>query len=237
MTRRTLTGFVGIVGSLAIWGLLAVGPMSETPLPHPWEVFTAAIGLFQDPTFWGTLTVTLTIALKGFAMAVIVGVILGLLIGWFSFLGDATSFIIDFLKPIPPIVIMPLAVLVLGPTQQMAEFLVFYGCVLPIIYQSAAGVRETDPIAVQTSRSYGVRTPEILARVVFPSASAFIATALRTAIPISLIVAVVAGLLGGGPGLGHALQRALSSNSVPEIYALVGVLGIFGLLFLIIGER
>lgn len=176
-------------------------------------------------------------AIKGFLLAVLVGVILGILIGWFPLVADSTNFVVDFLKPIPPIVIMPLAVLFFGPTQQMGEFLVFYGCVLPIVYQTSAGVRETDPIAVQTSRSYGIGVLEMLGRIVLPSAAPFVATALRTAIPISLIVSVVAGLLGGGPGLGQSVERALSSSSIPELYALVGVLGLLGLALLKTSSR
>lgn len=235
--RRMGLGIAGVVGAVVLWNILATALMRETPLPQPIEVFGAFLNLLQDGIFWSSFVVTLTMAVKGFVLAVLVGVILGILIGWFPLIGDATSFVVDFLKPIPPIVIMPLAVLFFGPTQEMGEFLVFYGCVLPIIYQTSAGVRETDPVAVQTSRSYGVGVPEMLTRVVLPSAAPFVATALRTAIPISLIVSVVAGLLGGGPGLGQSVERALSSSSIPEMYALVGVLGLLGLILLTTSSR
>lgn len=228
-TRRFLLGFAGLASAVLLWHWLATGPMNDSPLPLPQDVFSESLILLQSSTFWEAFGLTLLMAVKGFGAALLVGVLLGILIGWFPMVNKACSFVIEFLKPIPPIVIMPLAILVLGPTQQMGEFLVFYGCLLPILYQTAAGVRETDPVAIQTSKSYGVQTPEILARVVLPSASAFIATAVRTAIPISLIVSVVAGLLGGGPGLGYSIQRALGSNSMPELYALVILLGLIGL--------
>lgn len=236
-SRKLVLGFAGLAVAVLVWHWLAAGPMSDSPLPLPQQVFSESVVLLQTSTFWDAFGVTLLMAVKGFVAALIVGVLIGILIGWFPMLNKACSFVIEFLKPIPPIVIMPLAILVLGPTQRMGEFLVFYGCLLPILYQTAAGVRETDPVAIQTSKSYGVQTPEILARVVLPSASAFIATAIRTAIPISLIVSIVAGLLGGGPGLGYSIQRALGSNSMPELYALVILLGLIGLLLQVVSQK
>lgn len=230
ITRKIVLGITGLILAVLAWHLSATGPMKGSPLPTPEEVFSATIDLVQRLEFWSSLAVTMVMAAKGFALALLVGVMLGMAVGWFGMVGKAMSFIIEFLKPIPPIVIMPLAILVFGPTQKMGEFLVFYGCLLPILYQTAAGVRETDPVAIQTSRSYGVGTGEILGRVVLPSASAFIATAVRTAIPIALIVSVVTGLLGGGPGLGYEIQRALSANETAELYGLVLVLGTVGLL-------
>lgn len=231
ISRKLLLGSVGLLGAIAIWQILAVTFMSDTPLPRPVEVATAMVLLVQNSTFWAAFVTTISMAVKGFLWALVVGVTMGILIGWIPLLDKATNFIIEFLKPIPPIVIMPLAILVFGPTQAMGEFLVFYGCLLPILYQTAAGVKETDPVAIQTSRSYGVGTMEILLRVVVVSASAFIATAVRTAIPISLIVSIVAGLLGGGPGLGQSIQQALSSNLTAQLYALVILLGLVGLVF------
>ncbi|WP_286161209.1 ABC transporter permease subunit [Arthrobacter sp. MYb213] len=229
-SRKVALGAAGLFMAVLAWYLIALGPMRESPLPAPAQVFSAMIAMVQDLAFWESLGITMLMAAKGFAWALLVGVLLGMAVGWFGLVGKALSFVVEFLKPIPPIVIMPLAILVLGPTQRMGEFLVFYGCLLPILYQTAAGVRETDPVAIQTSRSYGVGTGEILGRVVLPSASAFIATAIRTAIPISLIVSVVAGLLGGGPGLGSEIQRALSANETADLYGLVLILGAVGLL-------
>ena len=236
-SRKFFLGAVGLLLAVTAWALAATGPMQDTPLPHPLQVLGESLILLQNREFWLAFGVTLSMATKGFLLALLVGVVLGVLVGWFSLLGKACTFVIEFLKPIPPIVIMPLAILVLGPTQQMGEFLVFYGCLLPILYQTAAGVKETDPVTIQTSKSYGVGVAEILGRVVLPSASAFIATAIRTAIPISLIVSIVAGLLGGGPGLGYSIQRALGSNSMPELYALVILLGLLGLGFQIVSQQ
>lgn len=236
--RKYVLGLLGIVGALISWQLLYVGPMSDTPLPSPAATGQAAVELLASSDFWWSLWVTIEIAVFGFVTAALVGIIIGLLCGWYPLVGKAFKVVVEFLKPIPPIVILPLAILVLGPTAEMGRFLVFYGCVLPILYQTTNGVRETDPVAIETSRSYGIPQYDILLRVVFPSTSAFIATAIRIAIPVSLIVTVVAGLVGGGPGLGQLIQKASQSTaSAPTLYALVILLGLVGLAAQLLSQK
>jgi ABC-type nitrate/sulfonate/bicarbonate transport system permease component len=223
-----MLGLAGVVVALLAWHLVAM-TSSGAAIISPLQTWTALMDAFATPAFWKSVGMTLVVAGQGFGLAIAVGVPTGILIGWSRLLGHATRVPLEFLKPIPPIVIMPSVILILGPTQDMAVFLIFYGCVMPIIYQTATGVKEVDPVAVETGRSYGMGRAEILYRIVFPSASAFIGTALRIAMPTALIVAVVAGLLGGGPGLGRDIFLAMSAGQYDYLYALVVVLGFLGL--------
>jgi ABC-type nitrate/sulfonate/bicarbonate transport system permease component len=113
----------------------------------------------------------------------------------------------------------------------MSLFLVVFGCLLPIVMQTVDGVQGTDPVARDTARSYGMGEGEILARVVLPSAMPYIGTAMRVAAPAALVVTVVAGLLGGGPGLGQNIYQAQAAGDYAGLYGLVIVLGVLGLLF------
>jgi ABC-type nitrate/sulfonate/bicarbonate transport system permease component len=97
--------------------------------------------------------------------------------------------------------------------------------------QTVAGVHDTDPVARDTARSYGMGHAEIMLRVTLPGAMPFIGTAMRVAAPAALVVAVVAGLLGGGPGLGQSIYQAQAAGDFPVLYALVLVLGLLGLVF------
>jgi ABC-type nitrate/sulfonate/bicarbonate transport system permease component len=227
--RGLIYGLSGFAVAVLLWELLNVYVVDSAVFPGPWEVLAAFVVAVGSVSFWQATAVTLLMALKGLILAMIVGIPLGLAIGLSPLLASATRVPLEFIKPIPPIVIMPTAIMVLGPTQQMGEFLIFFGCFVPILYQTANGVREVDPVAVDTARAYGMKRPEIIARIVVPSASAFIGTAIRIAMPISLMVAVVAGLLGGSPGLGKELTRSVTAGDEPYMYALVIVLGIMGL--------
>ncbi|GAA1134410.1 hypothetical protein GCM10009651_17910 [Microbacterium natoriense] len=227
----SLVGALGVVCGLGAWQLAAtVGPLSSSPLPTATEAIGEAVSMLGTAQLWEAIGATLAMALLGLVLAVAVGVLLGVAIGTSPLALHATRVPLEFLKPIPPIVILPIVVLVLGPTSGMGVFLVFFGCVTAIAVQSAAGVFDTDPVARATARSYGMGSAEILGRVVLPSALPYIGTAVRVAAPTSLVVAVVAGLLGGGPGLGQSLLLSQISGNQPQLFAYVVILGVLGLI-------
>ncbi|MEO7007380.1 MAG: ABC transporter permease subunit [Terrimesophilobacter sp.] len=228
---RIVYGLIGFVVVAALWQIIAISPISGGALPTATATFSEFGTLVPDGRFWVDTWRTIEVALGGFILAVVVGVVVGVLLASSQVTMHATRVLLEFLKPIPPIVILPLAVLVLGPTTNMGVFLVFYGCVLPIIMQTAAGVFDVDPIAVATAESFNMGRLEVLWRVVLPSSLSYIGTAIRVSVPTSLIIAVVAGLLGGGPGLGNSLLRAQLSGSLSLLFAYVVALGLLGLVF------
>ncbi|MCK8476795.1 ABC transporter permease [Microbacterium aurugineum] len=235
MIRSTLLppliGAVGVVSALALWEWSATtGPLAGSPLPAATEAIGEAVRLLGTPATWTAVGDTMTMALTGLLLAIVIGVVLGVAIGTSPLAMHATRVPLEFLKPIPPIVILPIVVLVLGPTQAMGIFLVFFGCFIAIAVQSSAGVFDTDPVARATGRSYGMGRAEILGRIVLPSALPYIGTAIRVAAPTSLVVAVVAGLLGGGPGLGQSLLLSQISGNQAQLFAYVLILGTLGLL-------
>ncbi|QSZ49274.1 ABC transporter permease subunit [Arthrobacter sp. D5-1] len=222
---------LGIAAAFVIWQVLAAANVAGNALPSATAVFAVLATIVGTGSFWSAVAATIGIALLALAVAAFAGVALGLLIGSFESVRYATLAVLEFLKPVPPIVILPLAVLVLGPTAEMALFLVVFGCLLPIVMQTVDGVQGTDPVAKDTARSYGMGEGEILARVVLPSAMPYIGTAMRVAAPAALVVTVVAGLLGGGPGLGQSIYQAQAAGDYASLYGLVIVLGVLGLLF------
>ncbi len=230
-TSRFIFGIGGFVLVTLIWQLVAMFDLISKFIPSPAETFTKLLENAASASFWQDVWRTIEVAIGGFLLALAAGVVFGVLIATSPLTMRATRVVLEFLKPIPPIVILPLVVLLLGPSSQMGIFLVFYGCVLTIIMQTAAGVFDVDPVAVATARSFSMGKLEVLWRVVLPSSLSYIGTAIRVSIPASLIIAVVAGLLGGGPGLGNSLLKAQLNGSMSSLFAYVIVLGLLGLLF------
>ncbi|WP_308489539.1 ABC transporter permease [Microbacterium sp. ASV81] len=229
-TLPTLTGAAGVLVALAMWQFVAtVGPLSRAPLPSALQALEAAGGLLGTPGLWQATGDTLVMAFTGLIAAAFVGVLLGVAIGSSPLAMHATRVPLEFLKPIPPIVILPVVVLVLGPTSGMGTFLVFFGSFIAIAVQSSAGVFDTDPVTRATGASYGMSRAEILGRIVLPSALPYIGTAIRVAAPTSLVIAVVAGLLGGGPGLGQSLLMSQISGNQAQLFGYVLILGVLGL--------
>lgn len=232
-----LFGALGIVLLLILWQWGSTQVTSEGSLPGIPLVAEALVSLALQGGFWINVLVTLLIALVGWIIAAVIGIAIGILAGTFESVHAATVVTLEFLRPIPAIVILPLAMLVLGPTTEMGIFLVVFGVMLPIAAQTAAGVESVDPVMRNTARSFGMKPSEVLFRVVIPGTSPYIGTAMRVAAPVTLIMVVVAGMLGGAPGIGSSLTVAQSSGRSDLIFAYVLVLGVLGLLVQSIAGR
>lgn len=229
-TKQLAVGAVGVLAALVLWQLAAtVGPLTGSPLPTAVAALQATGGLLVTSAMWTATGVTVAIAVGGLVIGAVLGVALGVGVGVSPLAMHATRVPLEFLKPIPPIVILPIIVLVLGPTAQMGLFLVAFGSIWAIAMQTSAGVFDTDPVMIATSMSYGMRRGERLRRVVLPAALPYIGMSIRVAAPTALIIAVVAGLFGGGPGLGQSLLQAQIAGNQPELFGYVLILGILGL--------
>lgn len=227
---KIVYGVIGVVLVLGVWQAAAAAGSFGSGLPTVTATVKALFTQLGTADFWTELGATVGIAALGLLIAAVIGVVFGVLAGRFDWIRSATLAVTEFLKPIPPIVVLPLAVMIWGPTPKMALFLVVVGCALAIAIQTIAGVQDVDPVALSTARSYGIGTAESLWRITIPSAMPFIGTAMRIAAPASLVVTVVAGLLGGSPGLGRSIYLAQSAGDVTTMYALVVVLGVLGMI-------
>lgn len=228
--KRTVTAIVSLSLLFLTWEALTPPSSQGFALPSFSETVAAFVAAAAQKDIWVATAQTLTSAALGFAIAVAVAVPAGLLIGSSPVAFHATRTVIEFLKPIPSIVMLPLVALVAGPTSKLSVLLVVYGCTFPILIQTIAGVRDADPVAKETGRSFGLSSSEVMARIVLPSALPFIATGLRISCISALIIAVGAELIGGAPGLGHLLFVAQSAGLYPELYAYVLLLGVIGVI-------
>jgi ABC-type nitrate/sulfonate/bicarbonate transport system permease component len=157
-----------------------------------------------------------------------VSVPLGILIGLSRFSYRSSKFVFDVLKVIPPIVLIPIAILVIGPTMAMGIALVVFANVFSMAIQTAYGVRDADPVLLETMRCYRMNIWQQVRYARLPSAAVQIGIAMRLALGASLVVAIVAGLVGGAGGLGSFLALTQSSGNADQTYAVILFLGIIG---------
>jgi len=143
--------------------------------------------------------------------------------------GRAFRVPVEFLRPIPSAALIPLLFLTLGPVLRSEIFLATFGAFWPILVQTMYGVRDVDPVTIDTARSFGVPRRERLWRITLPSAVPYIATGMRLASAISLILAFTAELFMGTPGLGKMLNYAQSYGLTTQLYALALATGVLGL--------
>ena len=141
------------------------------------------------------------------------------------------AFVLDFFKVIPPIVIIPIVILTFGPTIEMGIFLVVFANFFMLVSQTAYGVRDTDPVLIDTLKCYGLSKWDQIRNARIPGALPFIAIGVRISVAASMIVAVVAGLIGGVPSLGQQMLLYQSSGQAEKAFAIVLMFGVLGLLF------
>jgi len=227
--RTALLGLAGLAGLLAVVELLPYTPLvSARHLPPASEILAALIDQGGDGRFWSALGDTLTAWAIGLTIAVGAGIAAGVLIGAVPMLRAATASTIEFLRPIPSVALIPLAVLLYGTDIESTLMLVVYASFWQVLVQVLYGVQDVDPVADETARSYGLGVWARIRYVMWPTALPYVMTGVRLAAAVALVLAITAELVIGAPGLGSRIAVAQSSGAVPVMYALVVVTGVLG---------
>ncbi|ANS69329.1 putative transporter protein [Streptomyces lincolnensis] len=207
-----------------------LGLVKEAYFPPTSRIAGALGDELADSAFWTALGDTLTGWAVGLAVAACAGVVAGVVISVVPYLREATASTIEFLRPIPSVALIPLAVLLYGTELRSVLLLVVYASFWQILIQTLYGVQDVDPVAEETARSYGLGTWARIRYVLWPTALPYVMTGLRLAAAVALILTITAELVIGAPGLGARIAVAQTSQAVPDMYALVVVTGVLGLL-------
>lgn len=230
-TGRMLLGVGGVVSALAAWELLTrLGIIPPNAIPSATQVLGAFAAQLVTATFWMSVWQTISVALAGLLLIVVIAGPLALAIGLIRPVAESTWFLIEFLKPIPPIALIPLGLLLWGPSPGMKLFLIVLGAIWPLLTQLVYGVREVNGVAEDMARSYRLGWRLTITRVVLPSILPFAFTGLRISAAIAIIIAIVTEMIGGAAGIGQDIVVAQSAGALSEMYALVLTAGLLGLL-------
>jgi len=229
---------LAIAGALALWELLTrTGVLPERHVPTMTDTFAELFDLLGTSGFWTAVGNTMQGWALGLGIAAALAIPLGILIGSSPLLYRSLRFVIEFLRPIPSVALVPLAVLIYGTGLRSKVFLADFASFWPLFVQTLYGVRDVDPIATDTARSFGLGRLERLWRIKLPSAVPYIATGIRISSAVALILAVTAEIVIGSAGLGRAINVARSGGAVELMYALIIATGIIGWLLNIAATR
>lgn len=224
----------GIVGLAVFCLLLEVLPRSGIVSPTYFPpISTIAVTLWHEllgPKFWPALGHTLESWAIGLAISVVAGIAVGLVIGSSNALLELTRSTIEFLRPIPSVALIPLVILLFGSSLASDLVLVIYASFWQILIQVLNGVRDVDPLALETARSYRLSRWSRVRHVIWPTTLPFAMTGVRLAASVALILAITAELIVGTPGLGKEIFLAQSAAAIPEMYAYVFVSGVIGVI-------
>lgn len=234
---RPVLGVIGVAGALAAWELLSRTEVLPSKYFPPASDVLAAFALqWTQPGFLQPLLLTLQGWFLGLAAATAIALVLGILCGSSRLLYDFFRLTIELLRPIPPVVLIPLAILLFGVNQQLKIFLVAFGALWPLLVQTIAGAKALDKVTSEMTRSYGLKPSQVFG-IRLMSASPYIATGMRISATVALIVTIVAEMVGGAPGLGRDILQAQANNNQTLMYALVLVAGVLGVAVNFIFQR
>ncbi|WJV48661.1 ABC transporter permease [Streptomyces flavofungini] len=229
---RVLLGALGLCGAFLVVELVArSGVFDDQALPPASAVLARAAEMAVDDGFLDDLRTTVSAWLGGLALAVALAVPAGLLLGSLPRLRAAALAVVELARPIPSVALIPLAILVFVEPDRVERSLVCYAALWPVLLNTLYGLRDVDPVAKETLRSFGFGPLAVMWRVSLPSAGPFVVTGVRIAASVGLIVAVSAELRAGGDGgLGVYLLDSQSGGGRPDLMVAgacwAGVLGV-----------
>jgi len=216
---------------LGIWQLLVVGgALNKDAFPTMSSTLAALVDQIHTSACWTTVAQTLEGWGVGVALGCVAAIVLGSAIGLSRFAYRSTIPVIEFLKAVPVVAILPIAIVEFGTRLSMKMVLVAFGVFFPLVIQVIYGVRSVDPTVADTATSLQVRGARRFFVVVIPSAAPFIATGVRIAAATGLVIEIVAELIGGGAGLGQRILAAENAgpSSLPVMYAFILITGLIG---------
>jgi NitT/TauT family transport system permease protein len=221
--ENLMLGTVAMLAFLAFWELaVAAGWVNPLFSSSPSRIVATAVEMFADGSIYGHLRVSGIEFCIGFALAIVVGVPLGILMGWYSRLNAILDPFVSALYATPRIALLPLVVIWFGIGLGSKVAIVCLGAVFPILVNTITGVRTIDADFVKVARSFGASDLQMFLTVAVPSSVPMLLTGLRLGLGHALVGIVVAEMYGASEGLGYLI--AVSGARFQTDKVMVGII-------------
>jgi len=214
---------------LALWHYSVVWSGTKV-FPSPLQVEKGMIELFHKHVLWDDIISSLRRVAVGFCAATILGIPVGLTLGWYPAVNQVVNPVMQILRPISPIAWIPVAIIFFGVGERAAIFLIFLGAFFPIVVACVNGVANVPAVYRRAGRNFGLSPAQLLTRVVFPAALPQIIVGLRIALGIAWLVVVAAEMVAVDSGLGYLVIDSRNSGKHYDlVVAAMLMIGIIGL--------
>jgi len=228
---HALRGLAGVAGFLALWEL---GVLVHVPIlakvPTPVDVAGAGWGLLHDPRYYVDWLISFRRVFIGFVLAQLIGIPLGLFMGWKAAFRSLTFPVMEVLRPIPPLAWVPLSILFWPTPESSIVFVLFLGAFFTVLINTVAGVRAIDERYIRAAISLGATPATVFRRIILPGALPSIGTGMAIGIGITWEVLVAAEIIAGRNGLGYLTWEAYVAGAIPTIIVGMISIGIAGYL-------
>lgn len=198
---RLVRNTIGTVGVLALCELVGrSGLVNPDQLPPPSVIGARLVEMFNDYDFSVDVVETIGSWAAAIVIATLIAVPLGVLFGSVPIIGSATSAIVEFLRPIPSVAMIPLALIMFGDALDAKIALAVFGAVWPILFNTVHAVGDIDPVQINTAKAFNLTRRQMLTQVKLPSITPFVLTGVRISAGIALILVVSTEVLTGSAG-------------------------------------
>ena len=215
-----LIGTISVVLVLLVWQAVASAELvKELFLPGPLAIVNALVLLFRQGAIWNDIWVSGQEVVYGFVLAVLTGLPLGLLMGWYRRVNYALDPFVSFFTSAPRIALVPLMVIWLGIGIWSKIAVIFLGAFFPIVINTVTGVRNLDPALIKAARSFGASDAQIFRTLALPGSVPFILAGLRLGLGHALIGVVAGELIAAQAGVGKMMALAGATFQTPKMFA------------------
>lgn len=219
-----------IVIFLTVWEILpSLGIINPAFLPPASKVAGALLKLLFSGELITHILISLQRAFLGFALAVLVAIPLGILMGWYKLFERFVDPLIQAFRNTSTLALYPVFILFLGIGEASKIAILFKAALWPILINTISGVKNVDPLLIKSARSMAVSNIFLFRKVVLPYSIPSIASGVRLGASISLVVLVAAEMIGARAGLGFLIINYQYNFMVPEMYAAIVTLTVIGL--------
>jgi ABC-type nitrate/sulfonate/bicarbonate transport system permease component len=222
-----------VLAFLALWSLAgglveATRPFNPLFLPAPWVVIGALVELGRKGQLWVHVAATLERVAVGFAAGAVLALALGLLAGQVRFVRNVVEPVIELLRPIPPLAVLPLFIVWVGIGEASKVGFITYATFFPMFVTTVHGVTQIDGRLLRAAQSLGARPRHLFLRVILPAALPDVLTGLRLGVALSFFVIVISEFVGAESGLGYLINDGRNFFLVPQMLGAAVLLGLLG---------
>src|SRR5687767_288710 len=229
MRAQKINGLLFLVGLMSAWELAARADLLNPLIVPP---LSRILGVFWNMLWSGQIPMQILLSMKraaaGYFLAAAVFIPLGILMGLSQRIYRTLEVIVEVLRPVPPPVVIPVALLFFGLEDEMKIFVIFFSCAWPILLNTIDGVRNIDWVLLNTAKTFRLSRVQTIRRIILPAASPQIMTGLRVSLPIMLILVVISEMVGSTDGIGYFILDAQRRFRVAQMYAGMLTLAILG---------
>jgi len=205
------------------------GAIQSNFLASPTQIVSATGDLYESGDLLANIWHTLYVTVVGWLIAALLGIGIGLALGLSPLLWRYSMTTVEFLRALPAISFVPIAVLLLGFSVKTELLAVVYVSVWPILVNTIHGARDVSPLHNDLARMLQLDGKSFIWRIVLPTTMPFVLVGLQFALALSLALALVAEMIGNPQGIGHGLIAAQNSLQPAQMFSYVVIVGLLGL--------